>query len=248
MAIFYQDAVGAQQWKKVIPLFGNATDIKRGAFVKWGPTDGTNRGFGIPCPVNTALAGNFLGITEALFAAGTLDNDPSAGTKYLLTDCTINPHGIYLTQYDNALTSSRWTNGLAVTGVGATTVVTSGENIAGGWLFFDNFELHYVLSCSSGTYTTKTATSSAITTANKVAKIFYPGELKLSFTGDFTQIGINQAAQGSVEMSVLDNFIKAQGYDFISLDPTKHDNIILPSAAFTPQIWATIQSTQHFLL
>lgn len=247
MAIFVQDSTGAQQWKKAIPLYGAGTNIVKGAFIVRGVTDGTNLGFGVVNPTNTALALKFIGITEAAFAAATLDNDPSVGTKYLLTDCTINPKGIYAAKYDNALTGARWTNGLAVTGVGATTVVSSGENISGGWLFFDNFELHYVLSSSSGTYTTKTSTSAAITTANKVAKILYPMAPKTTVTTAADQIGIATAAQGAEELCTLENYIHCPGFDWVSLDPTKHDNIILPSAAFTPEIWAYVQSTQHFL-
>lgn len=247
MAFYEKDSTGAQQWKVPVPLFGNATNINKGAFIIRGTTDGTNLGFGIITPTNSSLAGKFMGITEAAFAAATLDNDPSAGTKYLLTDLTLNPFGIYRVKYDNALTGARWTNGLATTSVGATTVVTSGENIGGGWLFFDNFELHYVLSSSSGTYTTKSSTSSAITTTNKVAKIMYPFAPKVTLITAADTLGIATAAQGAVELVVLDNWIHCPGYDWVSLDPTKHDNIILPSAAFTPEIWASVQSSQHFL-
>jgi hypothetical protein len=247
MAIYFRDSTGAQQWKKPIPLFGNATNIVKGAFVQCGLTDGTNEGYGVVAATNTSLATKFIGITEAAFAAATLDNDPAAGTKYLLTDCTINPFGIYLAQYDNALTGANWTNGLSVTGVGATTVVTSGENMGGGWLFFDNFELHWVKSSSSGTYTTKTSTSSAITTSNKVAKIMYVFAKLATLTTNADQIGIATAAAGAEQFTFLDNYIKCPGYDMVSLDPTKHDNIILPSAAYTPQIWAEVQCTEHYL-
>ncbi len=248
MAFFVQDSTGAQQWKKAIPLYGAATNIVRGAFVVKGVTDGTNQGFGVIMPTNTALSLKFIGITEAAFAAATLDNDPATGTKYLLTDCTINPKGIYAAKYDNAVTAAgRWTNGLTVTGVGATTVVTSGESIGGGWLFFDNFELHYVLSSSSGTYTTKSSTSAAITTANKVAKIMYPFAPKITVITAGDQIGIATAAQGAIELAVLENYIHCPGYDWVILDPTKHDNIILPSSVYTPEIWGYVQSTQHFL-
>jgi len=248
MAVFVRDSTGAQQWIKPVPIYAAAANIVLGAFIKCGVTDGTNLGFMIPVAVNTALSGSFVGITEAAFLGATLDNDPSAGTKYLLTPATINPKGIYRTKYDNGITSSRWTNGLSTTGVGATTVVTSGENIGGGWLFFDNFELHYVLSSSSGTYTTKTATSSAITTTNKVAKIMYPTAPKITLLATFDQIGINTAAQGAVELRAVEPaLIHCPGYDWVSLDPTKHDNIILPSTVYTPEIWQDLQSTQHFL-
>jgi hypothetical protein len=240
MAVWYADSVMGQQWKRPVPLFGNATTIKKGAFIMRGTTDGTNQGFGIICSTNGTLAGRFIGLTEQAFVAATLDNDPSVGTKYLLTDCNIGPFSIYAAQYDNSFGA----NALSTTGVGATTVVSSGENISGGWLFFDNFELHYVLSSSSGTYTTKSATSAAITTTNKVAKIYYPFEPLITLTTDVTQIGTATAAQGSDQFTVLDNLIKAQGFDYISLDPTKHDALILGSTSYTPQIHGLIQSTQ----
>jgi hypothetical protein len=247
MAVWYRDAIMGMQWKRALPLYGAGTTIKKGAFIQVGLTDGTNEGFGVVCGTNTSLATKFIGITEQAFVAATLDNDPSAGTKYILTDCNIGPGSIYLAQYDNALTGTSWTNGLAVTGVGATTVVTSGENLGGGWLFFDNFELRYVLSSSSGTYTTKSSTSAAITTANKVAKIMYPFAKLATLTTDATQIGIATAAAGAEQFTFFDNLIKAPGFDYISLDPTKHDGVILPSAAYTPQIWAEVMCTQHYL-
>ena len=248
MAIFRRDSAGAQQWVKSMPIYSSAANLVKGAFVKNGVTDGTNLGFLIPVAVNTALSGSFVGILEQPWAGATIDNDPATGTKYLKADCTINPLGIYGAKYDNTLSGSRWTNGLSVTGVGATTVVTSGENIGGGWLFFDNFELHYVLSSSSGTYTTLTATSAAITTANKVAKILYPGAPKTTLKATYDQIGIGTAAQGAVELCTITNFIRAVGFDWVELDPTKHDNLILSSAGGTPEIWAEVQSTQHFLV
>lgn len=240
MAVWYGDSVMGQQWKRALPLYGAGTTIKKGAFIQRGITDGTNLGFGIIAVVNTTQAGRFVGLTEQAFVAATLDNDPATGLKYILTDCNIGPFSLYLAQYDNSFGA----NALTTTGVGATTVVTSGENISGGWLFFDNYELHYVLSSSSGTYTTKSATSSAITTANKVAKIYYPFEPLITLVSDATQIGTATAAQGAVQFTVLDNLIKAPGFDFVSLDPTKHDNLILNSTAFTPQIHGVIQSTQ----
>lgn len=246
MAIWYRDAFMGQQWKRALPLFGNATTIKKGAFIQWGLTDGTNEGFAVVCGTNTSLATKFIGITEQAFVAATLDNDPATGLKYILTDCNIGPGSIYLAQYDNALTAGVWTNGLAFTGSGTAPVISSGENLGGGWLFFDNFELRYVLSSSSGTYTTK-STISAVAGTNKIAKILYPGAKLCTLITDATQIGIATAAAGAEQFVFFDNLIKAPGFDFVSLDPTKHDGVILPSAAYTPQIWAEVMCTQHYL-
>lgn len=246
MAVFHLDATGGQEWVKYLPIESASANLVQGAFVKWGSTDGTDRGFLIPCPVNTGLSGLFAGVLNQAWPGATLDNAATLGTTYLKAPVTINPHAMYRAQFDNSFGA----NALTTTGVGATTVVTSGENIANGWLMFDNYELHYVLSCSSGTYTTKTATSAAITTANKVAKLLYPSAAKSCLTADYTKLGTNVAAQGAVEISVFELFIKAVGFDWVELDPTKHDNIILPgsSTVNTPAVWATVQSTQHFLM
>lgn len=239
-----RDASMGQAYVKPWPLFGNATNIIKGAAIIKGITDGTNKGYGIIAPTNTSMAGIFIGVTEAAFNAATLDNDPAAGTKYILTPVNIGPKQIYEAQYDNRYGA----NALTATGVGATTVVSSGEDMGGGWLMFDNFELHFVDSSSSGTYTTKTATSSAITTANKVAKIYWIGQPLVTLITAADKLGTATAAQGTVQAMVLENRIRGVGYDNITLDPTKHDGLILPVVnGVSPAIYAEIMFTQSFL-
>ena len=70
---------------------------------------------------------------------------------------------------------------------------------------------------------------------------------KVTIWTTYDKLSIGTAAQGAVQMNVLDMFIKAVGFDFVSLDPTKHDGLILPSTVYTPQIWAEVQCTQHYL-
>lgn len=249
--IFRQDSSGSQYWKKGIPLFGNATNIVKGAALVWGRTQGTNQGFGIVAPVNTSQAGIFAGVTEQLFPAATVDNDPSAGVKYILTDVNVSPAACYEAQYDNALTAGVFTNGLTMTAVTTGTpsvTVTSLETIAGGWLFFDNGELHYVLSVSGGVATLKSATSSAITTANKVAKIYYVGAPKITLTTAADKIGIATAAQGNVEAMVIESYVRSVGFDNVNLDPTKTDNVIFPTVnSVFPAIYSLINFSQSLL-
>jgi hypothetical protein len=249
-----QDSVGAQNYTRAWPLFGNATNIAKGAAVVLGTTQGTNQGFGIVAPANTSMAGIYLGVTEAPFNAATLDNDPSAGTKYLTTPVNIGPHVIYEAPYDVTITAAtgRFTTGLTLTAVTTATpsvTVTSLETIAGGWLFFDNGELHYVLSVSSGVATLKSATSSAITTTNKALKIPYIGEVLITLNTAATNISGGTAAQGAVQAAVLENYIRSVGYDNVDLDPTKTDNIIFPTVnGVFPGIFAAIQFQDSFLL
>lgn len=250
---FIYDSTGGQQWKKPFPLFGNATDIAAGAAIILGGTQGTNQGYGVIMPANTSLAsGLFLGVTESKFAASVIDNDVTAATKYILTDLTINPHAVWEAQYDNTLTGARWTTGLTLTAVTTGTpsvTITSLETISGGWLFFDNGEIHYVASVAGGVATLKSATTAAITTANKALKIPQITEPLLTFNTAGTKISGGTAAQGAVQMSVLENFIRAVGFDNVMLDPTKHDALILPTVnGVAPSIFANIQCSQHWLL
>ncbi len=247
MAVFSYDAAGGAEWKKAVPIYAAAANLVKGAFIKWGVTDGTNRGFAIPAPVNSDLASEFIGILNQPFAGATLDNDPNAGTKYLLADCLVGPNHVYRAQYDTSVTGSAWTTGLATTTFSGTTiVVTSGENISGGWLFSDAGYLHYILASSSGTYTTKGAVNASETTTNKVLKLGYVSMPKVTLKATFEQLSGGTAAQGALQLTVLDIFIKAVGFDYVTLDPTKHDGLNLPLAG-SPQFYADVLSTQHFL-
>jgi len=251
MANFSYDAAGGNEWKKTLYMYSAAANIVAGSFIVKGTTAGTNLGFCIPAPVNTSQAGLFIGITAAPWAGATLDNDPSAGTKYLGLDCLVGPLHVYRTQWDNAITAATglWTNGQAMTTCASTSiVVTSGEDMSGGWLMTDAGYLHYVLSSSSGTYTLKSAVNAKETTANKVAKLGYVGMPKVTLWTTYDRLSIGTAAQGAVQMNVLDMFIKAVGFDWVALDPTKHDGLLLPTTGnVVPAIWADVKSTQHYM-
>lgn len=222
--IFAYDLTGGAQLKRAIPLFGNATNIPAGAVVMAGETDGTNQGYGI---IGASTLNKFLGVTESLFAAATLDNDPTAGTKYLLTDCTINPFGVWEAEYDQA------TN-LSIASVVASTsfTVTSGENIGGGWILGVGAPgtgyLAFIDSSSSGTYTPK-STTFPFTTASKVIKILPLYDPKLALTTNCVKILGSTAAQGSWLARTLENKVVAPGFDHQFLDPTKHDGITFPT-------------------
>jgi hypothetical protein len=188
----------------------------------------------------------FVGILEQPWAGATLDNDPTAGTKFLKADMTINPMGIYAAKFDNSFGSNALTM-TAVTTATPSVTVTSAENMGGGWLMFDNYELHFVESTSAGVWTLKSKTSAAITTANKVAKVGYLGQPTLPFSATYDYFATNIAAAAVPQLVVIGQFIRAVGFDWVELDPTKHDGIILSSTPL-PEIWAEVQCTQHFLV
>ena len=247
MATFLVDAAGGQEWKKAQPIYSAAANLNAGAFLVKGTTMGTNVGFLIPAPVNTSQVGLFVGILLQPWAGATLDNDPNLGTKYILADCLVGPNHIYRTQFNSALTGSNFTTGLTMATCSSTTIaVTSGEDISGGWLWTDAGYLHYVLSSSSGTYTLKSAVNAAETTSNKALKLLYVNAPKVTLASTYEKLSGGTAAQGSVEMKVLDLLLKGPGFNNVFLDPTKHDGLLFPVA--TGQVFADLKSTQHYML
>ncbi len=247
MAVYNYDAGGGAEWKKALPIYSAAANLVSGAFLVKGTTDGTNTGFFIPAPVNTSQAGLFVGILAQPWAGATLDNDPNAGTKYLLADCIVGPLHVYRTMFNSALTGANFTTGLTMTTCSSTSiVVTSGENISGGWLWTDAGYLHYVLGSSSGTYTLKSAVNAAETTSNKVLKLGYINQPKTTLAATYEKLSGGTAAAGACELKVLDLLLKGPGFDYVTLDPTKHDGLLFPVA--TGQVHADLKSSQHYML
>lgn len=236
--IFSHCLYGGQQLKRAIPLENAGTLIPAGAAIIRGSTAATNQGYGI---IASSTSNNFLGVTEAAFTVAN-DNDPPTGLIYNLTDLTINPDAVYLCEYSQ-------TTGLTVaSGSGTAPVITSGEAIDGGFLLGISGpgagQLSFVKSSSSGTYTLKT--SAAYTTASKLIKIMHLYAPKVDLTTNATQILATTAGQGSGLIRVLENYVKAPGYDYVLLDPTKHDNItfatgykFFASVIFTSTIYNT---------
>lgn len=247
MAVFAYDASGGSEWKKALPIYSAAANLLQGAFLVKGTSMGTNVGFAIPAPVNTSQAGLFIGVLAQAWAGATLDNDPNAGTKYLMADCLVGPLHVYRTQFNSALTGSNFTTALTMTTCSSTSIiVTSGEDISGGWLWTDAGYLHYVLASSSGTYTLKSAVNAAETTSNKALKIGYINQPKTTLASTYEKLSGGTAAAGACELKVIDLLIKGIGFDFVNLDPTKHDGLLLPVA--TSQIFADLKSSQHYML
>lgn len=209
---------------KRIPLYGAATDIVAGAAVIRGATAGTNTGYGI---IGVPTYAGFLGCTEALFQASVSDNDPTAATKFILTPVVLVPKGVYSVDYD-AVTASA---GLVIASMSATPgnpTVTSLEAIDGGWLLGSDGYLSFVDSVSAGAATLRNA---APWTAGvqRVAKLF-PRWHQLA---DLNTAGTNwkesSAAAGTGAVCIVENYIRAIGYDRILLDPTKHSGITFQS-------------------
>lgn len=209
---------------KRIPLYGGGTDIALGAAVIRGATPGTNTGYGI---VGVPSYAGFIGCTEALFQASVTDNDPTAGTKYILTPVILAVKPVYSIDYDAVTTSA----GLTIASMSATPgnpTISSLEAVDGGWLLGSDGFLTYIESVSGGAATVKNA---APWTAGvqKVLRIFPRWHQLADLNTAATNFKITTAAAGTGAICVVENYIRATGYDRILLDPTKHSGITFQS-------------------
>lgn len=216
--IYAYSLMGGQQLKRGIPLENAGTLIPAGAAVERGSSAGTNAGYGV---IAASTINKFLGVTEAAFTVAN-DNDPPTGLIYNLTDVTINPDAVYQAEYSQ-------TTGLTVASVSSgNPTITSLEAIDGGWILVVSGPavgyLGYAKSVSTGAVTLKTP-NTAITTASKIIKINPLYVTKMDLTTNATAILGTTAALGSGLIRLLENYVKAPGFDLVMLDPTKHDNI-----------------------
>lgn len=212
---------------KRIPLYGAATDIKSGAAVIRGATAGTNTGYGI---IGVPTYAGFLGCTEALFQASVSDNDPTAATKFILTPVIVYPKGVYSVDYDIGT--------LVIASLPTTTpTITSLEAVDGGWLLGNDGYLSFIDSVSAGAATLRNPATAANnsagawTTSTTVAKIFPRWHQLADLTTDGTIWKESAAAAGTGAVCIIENYIKAPGYDRILLDPTKHSGVNFGSTA-----------------
>lgn len=216
--IYAYSLYGGQQLKRAIPLENAGTLIPSGAAIMRGSTAATDQGYGI---IAASTINNFMGVTEAAFTVAN-DNDPPTGLIYNLTDLTINPDAVYQAEFSQA-------TGLTVASVSTGyPTVTSLEAIDGGWVLGVTGPgagyLGFVKSVSAGAATLK-STNSGFTTASKIIKINPLYCTKLDLTTNATQIKGTTAALGSGLIRLLENYVKAPGFNFQALDPTKHDAI-----------------------
>lgn len=219
-----QDLTEGNSTVKRVPLYGAGTDIALGAAVIRGATPGTNAGYGI---VGVPSYAGFIGCTEALFQASVSDNDPTAGTKYLTTPIVLAIKPVYSVDYDPVTTAS----GLVIASMSATPgnpTITGLEAVDGGWLLGSDGFLSYIESISAGAATLKNA---APWTAGvqRVLRIFPRWHQLADLNTAATNFKVTTAAAGTGAVCVIENYIRAIGYDRILLDPTKHSGITFQS-------------------
>ena len=227
---FHYDLTGAQQIYRDFPVYGNAANIKEGALVARGATEGTNSGFAILAPSGLAAVLGILGELHENTVAGA--DSKQDGTAYTRKKTLINPFAVMLATWDTGAIAVASTSGTTVT-------ITSLEDaIDGGWLLGSDGQLQYITATASGSCTTKTATGwTSATTVQKITPLLHA---TTTLSTDATKLN-QAAAAGTGKARIIENYIKAAGVPFQSLNPTKHSGLTLTS----PFAYSDLIFTDH---
>lgn len=222
-----------------IPVLDGGTDILKGALVMKGSTDDTNEPFAVLSTTGT----DAIGVIENLVDASETVDSAIGGTAIQLAKVAMNPHNVYLIEYDQADTLAETTATSTVT----FTATSLEAALTGGYLFAITGaaagELQQVVTDASGSCTTKAAftQTSGSDTFIKILPQFHT-VLKLNSTA--TKIGSDVAA-GAVEVCILENYIEADNVPFQRLDPTKHSGLDLTNQH--PKFYAEVLFRDHIL-
>lgn len=222
MIFFYDVLQGGVNLLKDVPVRHAGTTIVKGAVLMKGVTTGTDRGAAI---LATGAGTNTVGVAEQKIPSSLTDYNAD-GTVHPKYKVSVNPMGVYLAEY-----SQDTADDVDPTSDSSGTTVncTSIEDIGGGWVYATAGtaigQLQYVVGAGAGTLTTKTAFAPVLDAATghfiKILPKFHVLGL-LNATSDKLA---SQAAAGSFELEVLENYISANNIPFQPLDPTKHSGL-----------------------
>lgn len=216
---FAYDLTGADPIVRDYPVFGNSANINLGAVVIRGATAGTNQPFAI---LGASPLTDVLGVMiEPHTSAAAADDSNTTGTRFIERKIIINPFAVYRVEYD-------LTDTAAVASTSGTTVtITSLENdIDGGYLYAPGGtgigRLAFIVTSAAGSCTTKETTGWGDNTT--VIKILPLWHQLVLFNSTFDKLGTNAAA-GASEVTVLQNYIEADGIGLVRLSPVIHSGL-----------------------
>lgn len=203
-----------------LPIFGAAADIEQGAFVKRGPTGGTNTGTLVVAGGSSAIPdvmGRLLEMLDYSEDGETLQD----GTAFVTKPVQLaHPFGIHRVEYD--LTSMiTCTQAVSTTTI---TVTSLEDNIDQAFLYVAEGtgigQTNFLTASASGSATLKAAFGTSLDTTSKFIKILPRFHQLGSLNTAGTKIA-SQAAAGAVTFCVIDTYITRNGREE-QLNPTKH--------------------------
>jgi hypothetical protein len=214
-----------------LPVFGNGSDIQKGALLSRGATPATNNGMLI------------LSANPAVDAIGTLEelHDYSVSGDTLINGTSFVTRSVSLyTQFPlfRAEFSQDSADLITCTQAVTTTTMTVGsleDNIDGAFIYVVSGtgagQTNYLTASAAGSCTLKAAFATSLDTTSKFIKII-PRFHKLAvFNSAVTKLS-STAAAGSTPVLVLDILIDSPqiANGPVSLDPTKHAALVLDTA------------------
>jgi hypothetical protein len=203
-----------------LPVFGSGADIALGAFMKRGPTPGTNNGELIPATGNNA-APDLIGRLGQFHDFSVDGDNLIAGTAFVTKPIHLaHRFRIFRLEYDQSDTMA------TTQAVNSTTITLTDleNNIDAAFLYVVGGtgigQTNYLTASGAGSATLKAAFGTDLATSDTLIKILPRFHQTMSLNSDGTKIG-TQAAVGTITVMTIDTHIERNGR-VDQMDPVKH--------------------------
>lgn len=193
-----------------IPVNNGSADITRGAFMKRGPTPGTNNGMAIVASGTSAVPdvlGQMVAPLDYSVEGETLLN----GTDFVVKEVTwVHPFRIFRLRYDTDSDID------ATQAVSTTTITLTSleDNIDAAFLYVVSGtgagQTNYLTASASGSATLKAAFGTDLDTSSDLIKILPRFHQLIGLTSDGTELS-SQAAAGAITAMVMDTWMDRSG-------------------------------------
>lgn len=219
-----------------------AADIKLGAFMKGGPTAGTDNCFMIKASGSSATP-KIVGRLQETIDYSVVDTSDMAGTKFKTAPVQIcNPYGIMRLEYDQSSTIAA-TSAFASTSLDVTSLE---DNIDGCFVYIVSGtaigQTNYATASAAGGaggITLKAAFGTGGAIADTLIKILPRFHELISLNSDGTKLA-SQAAAGAIKGAIFDTLIERNNDGGQQMDPSKHAALTGLNGLSSLKFWADV--------
>lgn len=203
-----------------LPIYGGGADVLQGAFLKRGPTPGTDNGMLVKASGASATP-DIIGRLASMLDYSVDGETLIAGTSFV-TKPVILAHNFRIHRIEYDLTSV-----IAATQAVSTTTITLTsleDNIDAAFLYVVSGlglgQTNYLTASASGSATLKAAFGTSLDTTSNLIKILPRFHPLISLNSDGTKLA-SQAAAGAINAMVIDTWIQ-RGSRLEQFNPVKH--------------------------